>query len=45
LVADELDPGVVAGIVDDVRRRVDEALDDPREARMETLEQLSLVDK
>jgi hypothetical protein len=42
-VADELHPGVIAGIVDDVRRRVDQALDDPREPAVEVLEQLGLV--
>jgi len=43
LVADERHPGVVAGVVDDVRRRVDQTLDDPREAVVEALEQLGRV--
>jgi hypothetical protein len=36
-------PGVVADVVDDVGRRVDQALDDARQAPMEALEQLGLV--
>ena len=43
VASDELRPGVVAGVVDDVRRRVDELLDGPREAAVEALEQLGLV--
>jgi hypothetical protein len=34
--------GEVAGVVHDVQRRVDEPLDDPREAVVEALEQLGL---
>ena len=43
LEAGELHPGVVARVVDDVRRRVDQNLDDPRQAAVETPEQLGLV--
>jgi hypothetical protein len=42
-VADELHPGVVARVVDDVRRGVDQALDDARQPAIEALEQLGLV--
>jgi hypothetical protein len=42
-VAEELHPGVVAGVVDDVRRRLDQPLDDPSEPAVEGLEQLGLV--
>jgi hypothetical protein len=42
-VPDELHPRVVAGVIDDVGRRVDQPSDDPPEAAMEALEQLGRV--
>jgi hypothetical protein len=43
LAAHELHPGEVARVVDDVRRRVDHALDGPGELAVVGLKQLGLV--
>jgi hypothetical protein len=43
LAAEELRPCVVAGVVDDVRRPVDLALDDPDEVRLELTEERGFV--
>jgi hypothetical protein len=39
----KLHPGEVARAVDDVRRRIDQALDHPSELAVEAPEQLSLI--